>query len=78
MVVETKFNIGDSVYVAEPYEAYWANKEPYVVVNVVIRVSADHTIIIYYIKQGQSITSALERNLFSTYVECAKWCEEHN
>lgn len=75
---ETKFNIGDQVYLAETYHEYWANSKPYTVVGISIHMNEHATKIIYRIEQDGLIDSVSENLLFATHEECVKWCEEHN
>ena len=75
---ETKFNIGDQVYLAETYHVYWANSKPYTVVGVNIHMNDHTTKLIYNIELEGLVTSVSERFLFATSDECKQWCEAHN
>ena len=77
-VINTKFNIGDQVYLAEIYHEYWANSKPYQIVGIHIYMNEHATKTIYHIEQNGFIDSVSERLLFATHEECARWCEEHN
>lgn len=78
ITADTKFNIGDTVYAAESYEVYWANKTPYIVIDITVNVNEDMTRIVYTINQDYIIDTVSEDFLFATYEECMKWCKEHN
>lgn len=78
LAINTKFNIGDQVYIAETHHEYWANSKPYQIVGIHIYMN-EHTMkISYNIEHDGFIDSVSERLLFATYEECMKWCKEHN
>jgi hypothetical protein len=77
-MIYTKFNVGDTVYAAETYEIYWANKNPYIVIDVLIKIDDSGQTVTYRIKQGEIVDTISEHLLFATYEECTKWCDEHN
>ena len=77
--IETKFNIGDTVYAPECYEIYWANPVPYVVTDILVQVTRTNSIVVKYrLMQDELRDVIAERFLFSTYEECTKWCKEQN
>ena len=76
--LNTKFNLGDQVYVAETYEDYWANSEPSIVTDVFIKINNSTTTVLYRLKQGEFFDVVSEYFIFATYDECKQWCEEHN
>ena len=78
LTINTKFDIGDQVYLAQTYYEYWANSKPYQIVGVNLHMNEHATKLIYNIEQEGSVTSVSENLLFATYEECAKWCKEHN
>lgn len=78
VTADTKFNIGDAVYATEPYEVYWPNKTPYIVVGITVHMNENVTRIVYTINQDYIITTVSEEFLFATYEECMKWCKEYN
>lgn len=78
LAIETKFSIGDQVYLAEIYHEYLANSKPYTIVGISIHMNEHATKTIYRIEQEGLIDSVSEHILFATYEECAKWCDEHN
>lgn len=77
--VETKFNIGDTVYSPECYETYFANKKPYVVTDIFIKVTrANEIVITYRLLQDELTDVTSEHFLFATYDECKQWCHKQN
>lgn len=76
--IDTKFNIGDTVYSPECYEVYWANNRPYVITDIFIKIAHNRTSITYRIIQDQLTDVVSENFLFSTYEECKQWCGEQN
>ena len=76
--LNTKFNIGDAVYFAETYEDYWANKEPYIVTDIMVKVNKYGQSIVYRISQNCFTDTVSEHMLFQKYEDCAKWCKEHS
>lgn len=76
--INTKFNIGDVVYIAHSYEMYSPNKEPYVVCGIDIKINANKTWIIYDVKQDGITNRFTEEWLCETYEECTRWCEKRN
>lgn len=77
-IVETKFNVGDVVYVADHYYDLYAQKEPYVITDVLIDINSHRTIIRYDVENKNGSCSIPEEWVFETYAECTKWCKEHN
>ena len=76
--VETKFDVGDMVYVADLYYDFYPISKPYVIRDVVVRITSDSIHIHYEIEQ-EGISSYVPEGLaFETYTECTKWCREHN
>lgn len=76
--IKTKFNIGDTVYVAEHYYELYACKEPHIVTDILINGNPRHISIRYETMCNGNIERFPEGWIFATYEECAKWCEEHN
>lgn len=76
--IETKFNIGDIVYIADHYYDFYANKKPYIVKDVLIDINKRRTHIKYEVEQDDITYRVPEKWTFNTYEECAKWCDEHN
>ena len=77
--IKTKFNIGDTVYIAECYEDYWfAYKNPFIVSDILISANSRIMHISYEIQQDNFTHRVPESWAFSTYEECAKWCKKQN
>ena len=76
--INTKYNIGDQVYLAQIYHEYYANSEPYEIVGINVHMNEHAIKFTYNIEQGGVITTVSENLLFATYEECTKWCKEHN
>lgn len=76
--VETKFNVGDIVYIADAYYDLYACRKPYVIKDVLININSLRTHISYEIEQSGSRYHIPEEWAFATYEECVKWCEENN
>lgn len=78
MIIDTKFNVGDTVYHAESYEVYWSDPIPYIITEVVVVMNNDTTFIRYHIKRDGLSFDVTEKFLFATHEECVQWCKEHN
>lgn len=77
--INTKFNIGDTVYAPDSYEVYWANPVPYVVTDILIRTTRTNNIVITYQLLQDELTDVVsEHFLFATHEECKQWCEIQN
>jgi hypothetical protein len=76
--IETKFNIGDVVYVAQLYHDFYATRNPYTIKSVCIKATPWHTYIKYDVERDGHIESISEACIFTTYEECEKWCKENN
>ena len=73
--IETKFNVGDTVYIADHYYDFYASKTPHIITDISIKVSTLGAGARYEIDG----VDWLPRNwVFKTYEECVKWCEERN
>lgn len=78
LTIKTKFNIGDKVYVVDHYYELYARKTPGVITSVWVCSNTRHTIIRYEVKFDGNTEEVPESWVFSSYEECAKWCDEHN
>ena len=76
--IETKFNIGDTVYIAECFEDWFAYKTPHIISDISISASSKAVHILYEVQQDGFTDRVPEDWLFSTNEECAKWCDERN
>ena len=78
VTLDTKFNIGDTVYVVDHYYDYYVSHTPYMIIDVLINVNKRGTHIFYEVEQNDVTDRVPESWTFNTYEECARWCEEHN
>ena len=78
IAIETKFNVGDAVYVADHYFDYYPVQTPYVINDILINISNRGTRIMYCVEHDDTTDRFPEDWLFSTYEECTKWCDEQN
>ena len=76
--IETKFNIGDTVYIAECYEDWFACKKPFIISDILISANSQTTHVLYEVQQDGLKSRVPEDWVFGTYEECKKWCDEHN
>lgn len=76
--IETKFNIGDTVYLAECFEDWFAYEKPYIISDISISANRQTTHILYKVQQDGFTDRVPEDWVFGTYEECKKWCDEHN
>ena len=78
IIIKTKYNTGDIVYIADHYYDFYANRKPYIITDVLIDINNRRTHIEYEVEQDNSIYRVPEAWTFDSYEECAKWCDEHN
>lgn len=78
LTIETQFNIGDVVYVADHYYDFYANHKPYIIKDVLIDINNRRTHIQYEVEQDNFIYRVPSAWVFGSYEKCARWCEEHN
>ena len=78
VAINTKFDVGDVVYVAEHYYEFYAPHKTSVVSEVLVDVNSRRTSIRYEFKQDGYTYRAPEGWVFKTYEECEKWCRELN
>lgn len=76
--IETRFDIGDAVYIPDNYEEYVPNLTPYVIYGIQTKYYADKTKILYEVKQNDRTDCVVEEWLCATYDECVQWCKKHN
>lgn len=78
MKIETKYNIGDTVYVPEYYEEYFPSK-PLQIDSILVQAYPSKHIIKYILNGNRyEVEVSQEQNIFKTYNECNEWCNEHN
>ena len=76
--VETKFNVGDLVYIPELYHHEWfALKRPFEIYKIIIN-TYGNTVYIYYELLDGTLIEYKEDFIFTSYEECEKWCREQN
>ena len=73
MKIETKYNIGDTIYIPEYYEEYFPSK-PLQIDSILIT----SNYIVKYILNSSGYMALEEQNIFKTYNECNEWCNKHN
>ena len=79
--INTKYNIGDTVYVAWCYNGEFVPEiQPYVI-NTVYTYTKNENIKISYgiVDNNDGLEMEIpEDACFRSYAKCTKWCEEHN
>lgn len=75
--IETKYNIGDTVYIAEHYDEFFPSK-PLEVIGILIKISPIATLVEYKLQDNGYDEIVIEPYIFATYEECVKWCDNHN
>ena len=78
ITIETKFDIGDVVYVAHHYYDWYAEHKLYIVRDIVISVRQSIPYIQYDVELDGLVSTVSERVVFKTYEECAEWCAKNN
>ena len=76
--IETKYDIGDKVYIAECYNGEFYPSKP-LIINTVYTETTKYDTRVYY--QGSYYGEKLRRredHYFGSYEECIKWCNENN
>lgn len=77
--IQTKFNIGDRVWIPELYEWYITKKEGAIICGINIYVDSNKERILYLIKEdGGFIYECRETLCFGNYEDCKQWCDENN
>lgn len=78
--IQTKFNVGDKIWIAYHYEDYWYmwNKEGCFIDSIKIYVGEDRQIEFYTIKTDIGYQEFSSRFCFSSFEECFSWCQEEN
>ena len=78
ITLDTKFDIGDTVYAADHYDVFYANRKPYIISDIIININNRDIRTMYCVEQGNCTDRFPEHWLFNTYEGCTKWCEEQN
>lgn len=78
--LDTKFNIGDTVYFPELGYDEWYPSDPATILDIMIHINNNTTTIKYYIidKDGPRRVPIRSDWCFATCEECTKWCQENN
>lgn len=74
---QSKFNLGDEVYIANYYDEFTPSK-PYTVTAVLTITDGNGTVVKYRIRNATEEIVMFEHSCFGTCEECTKWCEKHN
>lgn len=78
IIIETKFDIGEVVYIADFYEEFIPRRKPVLVRNFDIRFYGNQTFVTYLVIEDGITERVSEGWMFSTYEECVEWCEKKN
>lgn len=78
LTLKTKFNIGDRVYVANRDYEFYPNPKTHIIKDIFVDINRQRVRIMYVVEQNGISECIPEDCAFETYVECAKWCKEHN
>ena len=78
LTINTKFDVGDEIYVAYHHYDFYASEKPYIVKDVCVQSNFRRTHIVYEIEEDGVTWTIPEAWAFATYADCAKWCKEHN
>lgn len=76
--IETKFDIGEIVYIADFYGEFVAYKVPVLIRDFDIRICNNKVFVTYLVTQDGITERVPEDSVFYTYEECTKWCEAQN
>ena len=78
ITINTRYNVGDTVYIIDNCEEFYAHRLPYIITDVFINASSRKINVLYDVKQDNFTYRLPENWIFRTYEECKKWCDEHN
>ena len=78
ITIETKFNIGDEVYVIDYYHEPFPRKTPCIITDILLLGRASYPIVRYEIICEDKTETFPESWLFATYEECTKRCKKNN
>ena len=78
VTIDTKFNVGDTVYIADHYYDFYASSEPCIIRDVLIDINSKRTHIAYEVEQKDFTYRVPETWTFASYDECAQWCDLKN
>ena len=74
--VETKFDIGEEVYIPEPCMYWLPNNTPSMITDIQVKYSKSGTGIFYGVHDNH--TPVREDMCFGSLEECRQWCKEQN
>ena len=79
ITLDTKFNIGDTVYMKDHYYDHWYASKAHEVTEINVVIRQNKTTILYTVQSAHKITTHCPEDwLFNTLEEAMQWCEEHN
>jgi len=77
--IQTKFNIGDKVWVPGLYYEWYPMKNRYFITHIDIEIDSNDYQIFYIMKnENNSGQRYPDRLCFDSYDECEQWCMENN
>ena len=78
IILNPKYNIGDTVYTCGHYHELYPISQPYTVVNILVNGDIHRARLTYMIERDGLTDKVPEDWLFKSYAECTKWCEKQN
>ena len=79
ITLDTRFNIGDTIYAADHYhDGFYTSRQPYIITDIIININNRDIRTMYCTEQEGHTERFPESWVFDTYEECIKWCEEQN
>ena len=77
--IQTKFNIGDKVWIPNHCHNWFPIREAYTVFNIEVSIDAQSQRVFYIIKNDNGNTERYPSRLcFKSYDECKQWCDKDN
>lgn len=77
--IQTRFNIGDEVWVPYLYHDWYPLKCRYIITHIDIQIDSKSYRIFYTIKnENNSGQRYPDRMCFGSYEECKQWCDQEN
>lgn len=77
--IQTKFKIGDKVWVPDNYYGWVPIKNEYEVFNIEIHIDSQNQRVFYTLKDCDGHTQRYPSKMcFSSYDECQQWCSKEN
>ena len=76
---QTKFNIGDTVWIPDLYYNWYPSKNEYKIINIKVQINSNDQRIFYTVKDIDGYTHEYPESMcFSSYDECKQWCDKSN